>query len=208
MVTGMSPRRYEQQLRAESAAQTRRRILDAAHDRLRTSPVERVTVERVARDAGVSRATIYLVFGDRTGLFDAIGADLLERSGFEEVMRAVEEPDSALALDRFVHASTQMYAHNQDVMRSLFAMARIDPSALGGAITRMENGRNHGMRQLAERLHDSQLLRPDTSVDEAADLLWVLSSFDSYDQLHVGRRRTTTQVAHILLTTIRRSLLR
>lgn len=204
----MSPRGYEQQVRAESAAQTRRRILDAAYERLRAAPAERVTVDQVARDAGVSRATIYLVFGRRSGLFDAIGADLLARSGFEEVMRAVDDPDASAALERFVNATTRMYARNRTVLRSLFAMARIDPSALGGAITRMEEGRNRGMHLLAERLNEAGLLRPDTSVDDAADLLWLLSSFDSYDLLLTRRHRGAGQVAANFLATLRRTLLR
>ncbi len=203
----MSPRAYEQQLRAESAAQTRRQILDAAYARLREAPAERVTVERVAQDARVSRATVYLVFGGRTGLFDAIGADLLQRSGFEEVMRAVDDPDPRTALERFFSATTQMYARNRDVLRSLFAMAQIDPTALGGAIARMEEGRSRGMQLLARRLADEGLLQGATHADQAADLLWLMSSFDSFDLLFTGRGRTPIQIADTLLTTLRHSVL-
>ena len=201
----MSPRPYAQQVRAESTAQTRRRILDAVYERLRQAPAERVTVDGVARDAGVSRATIYLVFGDRTGLFDAIGADLLERSGFTEVMRAIDDPDPRAAVDRFLHATTQMYARNHDVLRSLFAMAQIDPTALGGSIARMEDGRRHGMRLLAHRLADEGQLRDDADPVQAVDLLWLMSSFTSFDLLATGHGRTPEQIADTFLATLERS---
>lgn len=204
----MSPRAYEQRVRAESAAQTRQRILDAVYERLREAPADRVTVDGVARDAGVSRATVYLVFGGRTGLFDAIGADLLQRSGFDEVMRAVDDPDARAALRRFLHATAHMYARNRDVLRGLFAMARVDPTAIGGAIGRMEDGRARGMQLLAERLAEAGLLRQGIHTEEAADLLWLVSSFDGFDLLYTGRDRSPDQIAAAFLATIERSLLR
>ena len=203
------PRRpYTQQVRAETAAQTRQRVLDAVYDRLRQAPAERVTVDGVAKNAGVSRATIYLVFGDRSGLFDAIGADLLERSGFVEVMRAVDDPDTRAAIDRFLHATTQMYARNQDVLRSLFAMAQIDPTALGGSIARMEEGRHHGMQLLARRLADEELLREGADATQAADLLWLMSSFAGFDLLAAGHGRSPEKIADTFLATLKLSVLR
>ena len=204
----MSPRTYAQQVRAESAAQTRRRILDGVYERLREAPAERVTVDGVARAAGVSRATIYLVFGDRSGLFDAIGGDLLERSGFAEVMAAVDDPDPHAALRRFLHATTRMYARNQEVLRSLFAMTQIDPTALGGSIARMEEGRNRGMHLLAGRLVDEGLVRDSHGPAEVADLLWVMSSFAGFDLLAAGRGRAPEEIAEIFLATLASSVLR
>lgn len=204
----MCPRPYTQHVRAETAAQTRRRILDAVYDRLRTAPAERMTVDGVARDAGVSRATVYLVFGDRSGLFDAIGSDLLDRSGFPQVMRAVDEPEARTALERFFHATTQLYARNQDVLRSLFAMAQLDPTALGGAIARIEEGRSRGMQLLAQRLADEGRLRDGSETERAADLLWLLSGFSSFDLLATVRRRTPEDIANMYLATFTEAVLR
>ena len=63
----MSPRKYEQRVRAEAADETRRRILDAVYERLRAAPSEPVALDRVARRAGVARSTVYLIFGSRGG---------------------------------------------------------------------------------------------------------------------------------------------
>ena len=69
-------RRYEQRLRAESVAATRRRILDAAHSLLRQAPAKPVSVDEVARNAAVVRSTVYTTFESRAGLFDALAAEL------------------------------------------------------------------------------------------------------------------------------------
>ena len=72
----MSPRRYEQRLRAEA----RRRRAGASSTRSTSGsasePTRPVSVDEVARLAGVARSTVYLVFGSRAGLFDALAADL------------------------------------------------------------------------------------------------------------------------------------
>ena len=73
-------RAYEQTARAESAADTRRRIIDAVIDRLRKAPAERISVDAVARKAGVARSTVYLIFGSRAGLFDAVALEVYDRA--------------------------------------------------------------------------------------------------------------------------------
>ena len=94
----MTTRKYEQRLRAEGAEETRRRILDALSQRLREAPSEPVNLEVVARMAGVVRPTIYSVFGSRAGLFGGLGADLFQRGGFEDMLKASAHPDTLEAL--------------------------------------------------------------------------------------------------------------
>src|SRR5258705_11145251 len=88
----MAARKYEQRLRAEAAEGTRRRILDAVYERLREAPAEPVSIDRIAQIARVARPTVYLAFGSRAGLFDAVGADLLQRGGVENMLQAAAPP--------------------------------------------------------------------------------------------------------------------
>lgn len=204
----MATRKYEQRLRAEAAEETRRRILDAVYERLRAAPAEPVSLDRVARMAGVSRSTIYLIFGSRAGLFDALGTDLRQRGGFDRLLQTATQPDARAGLRAAVRGASLMFAAERDVLRALYSMAQLDADAVGGAIQRLEEGRASGMAYHAQQLTEQGVLRPDVTVDEAADLLWVLTSFDSFDLLYTGRGLPAEQVAERLATTAERSLCR
>jgi AcrR family transcriptional regulator len=201
-------RKYEQRLRAEAAEQTRRRILDAVYQRLHDAPTTPVSVEQVARAAGVSRSTVYLVFGSRAGLFDALTEDLWQRAGFQQVVDAVADPDARRHLRGGIAGGVRVFAAHRDVFRALFSMAELDADAVGGAIARIEENRAGGMTHLAQRLAEQDLLRADVSVDQAADLLWLLTSFDSFDQLYTGRKLSPGDTAELLVTAAERGLCR
>jgi hypothetical protein len=64
------------------------------------------------------------------------------------------------------------------------------------------------MAHLAQRLADQDVLRPDVRVGEAANLLWLLTSFDAFDLLYTGRGMSVDDVAAALITTAERSLCR
>jgi AcrR family transcriptional regulator len=193
-------------LRADAAEETRRRILDTVYKRLRDAPAEPVSVDQVARMAGVARSTVYLTFGSRAGLFDALGADLLQRGGFDRLLEAVSHLDAREGVRGGIRGGVFMYAAHRDALRALFSMAVLDAEAVGGAVQRMEEGRAGGMAFLAKRLADQGILRPEVSAAEAADLLWVLTSFDSFDLLYTGRSLPPDRVANTLVSTAENSL--
>jgi len=195
----VSTRTYTQRARADAAAETRRRILDAAMERLRSAPTEPLSVDRVARDAGVARSTVYLVFGSRAGLFEAIGEDLLERTGFQRIVDAVRLPDPRDAVREGLRAAVDVYAAEREVSRTVYAMWALEPDAVRGAFEVVERGRAEGQLRLAQRLHDGGHLRPGLTVEAAADLLWVVTSFDTFDQLFTGRGLSKEQVAERLV---------
>lgn len=201
-------RKYDQHLRADAAEQTRRRILDAVYERLCEVPAEPVSVDRVARIAQVARSTVYLVFGSRAGLFDAVGADLLDRGGFDRLLRAAEHPNAREGLRGGIRAGVALDAANRDVLRVLHSMALLDAEAVGGAIQRMERGRAAGMAYLAGRLAEQECLRPGIGRDAAADVLWLLTSFDSFDLLYTGRSLSVDEVAARLIAVAESSLCR
>ncbi|HEY1322739.1 MAG TPA: TetR/AcrR family transcriptional regulator, partial [Streptosporangiaceae bacterium] len=197
-------RKYQQRLRAAAAEETRRRILDALYARLRDTPAQPVSVDQIARDAGVSRSTVYLIFGSRGGLFDALGTDLLQPAGFQQVVEAVAHPDAREHLRGGLRAGVEWFAAHRDVARALYSMTLLDPEAMGGAVQRWEDNRAGGMEYLARRLAEQGVLRPEVTVKQAADLLWLLASFDSFDQLYTGRGLPAADVAQVLITTAER----
>jgi AcrR family transcriptional regulator len=203
----MATRRYEQRLRAQSADDTRRRVLDAVYDQLREAPAQPVSVDSIARTAGVARSTVYVIFGSRAGLFDALGADLLERGGFQRVLDAVADPDPRVHLREGITGGMHTFAAHRDVYRALVSMTALDPDAVGGAMQRSEQRRAKGMMRLARRLGRHGLLREGLSPTKAADQLWILTSFDAFDLLYTGRSLSADEVAQVLVKMAERSVL-
>ena len=203
----VATRRYEQRLRAQTAEATRRRVLDAVYERLREAPARPVSVDRIARTAGVARSTVYVIFGSRAGLFDAFAADVLERGGFHRVLDAIADPDPRAHLRDGIAGGVHTFAAHRDVFRALVSMAELDADAVGGAMQRMEQRRAKGMMRLARRLARHGLLRDGLTARKAADQLFVLTSFDGFDLLYSGRGLAADEVARVLVDVAQRSLL-
>jgi AcrR family transcriptional regulator len=204
----VSPRRYDQRLRAEAADETRRRILDALYARLAERPSQPVSVEEVARLARVARSTVYLIFGSRAGLFDALAAELFRSGEFALVEAAAANPNGRESLRDGILGGVRMFAAHRDVFRVLYSMAQLDANAVGGAVERLEAGRAEGMKRLAERLAAQDLLRPDITPEDAAHMLWLLSSFDAFDVLFTGRGLALDAVVEVMTVMAERSLYR
>ena len=136
---------YEQRQRAESADETRRRILDAVVSGCGEAPSQAVSIDQVARIAGVARSTVYLIFGSRAGLFDAVARDLLDRSGFERVVRAVADPDARATLRRGIRGG----AHDVRGRPRRVPRALLD----GAARPRRRRGRHPARRAAPGRRH-------------------------------------------------------
>ncbi|HEX6236947.1 MAG TPA: helix-turn-helix domain-containing protein [Acidimicrobiales bacterium] len=204
----MATRRYQQRLRAEHAAETRRRILAALDRQLRNAPGEPASLDAVARRAKVARSTIYLIFGSKAGLFDALAEDLWARTGLPALTEAVGHPDAREHLRGGIAAASAMYAADRQLYRVLHSMAQLDPDAVGGAIEKVDRERRGGMAHLARRLAEAGALRDDVSVEDAEHVLWVLCSFDSFDALYTGCALPVDRAVDLLATTAERTLCR
>jgi AcrR family transcriptional regulator len=194
-------RAYEQKARAESAAETRRRILDATYACLRKEPSTAPAVGAIAGRAGVARSTVYLAFGGRAGLFDAFAQELWERSGLPNLQKAVNVPDAREGVLGGIRAGVDIFAADRDVFNALFAMTRLDPEAVGGAIKRMEGRRADGMAWASRRLARQKQLKPGVSARRAAHVLWLVASFEAFDLLYTGRGLSARESGQILADT-------
>ena len=192
-------RKYEKRLRAENAEQTRRRIRDAVASRLRDAPTQPVSLDDVAQLARVARSTIYTVFGSRAGLFDAFVDDLWARTGLPSLTEAVANPDARQHLRAGITAASAMYAADRDIYRVLYSMAQLDPNSVGGAVAKMEQERSGGMAHVVNRLAEDGALRTGISRKRATDVLWMICSFDAFDQLYTNRDLSLDESVEVLI---------
>jgi AcrR family transcriptional regulator len=203
-----TPKRpYRQRLRAESSAMTRQRIIDAARQVLTTRPLGSFNLSEVAELARVVRSTIYTVFGSREGLLRAVAQDMTERGGWDRMREAFRHPDAWVAVRRNIEEGTRLVASEHPVALAISALATVDPDAAVVA-AEIDQLRLRGLRSLARRLGEQGYLRPELGHEQAVEILWVLSSWNTFDQLYTGRGLDQAAAADRLVTMARLTLCR
>lgn len=100
-----------------------------------------------------------------------------------------------------------MIASEHSVALAITVLAAVDPDAAVVA-AEMDEVRLRGVRSLASRLSEQGYLRPELSQQEAVDILWVLTSWNTFNQLYGGRELDQPAVADRLVTMARLTLCR
>jgi AcrR family transcriptional regulator len=182
----MSPRPYRLGQRRVAAEQTRARVIAAARVLLTSSRgFAGFTIDAVARQAGVARMTVYYQFASKAGLLEALFDDLADRGGMEQLPSAFGRPDPLDALDDFVAVFCRFWASDRLIIRRLQGLAALDPDFQ--QVSREER-RREGLRVILRRLADRNGRPSPDAFEEAVDVLHLLTSFQSYDNLAGGGR--------------------
>jgi AcrR family transcriptional regulator len=175
----MSPRPYQLGKREEAISESRRRILDATRELLRTTTAyPGFTVDAVARRADVARATVYYQFGSKGGLLEAVCDDLAEAGGMADLARVFTNSAPEAAIHGFITAFAGFWAADRIVMRRLRALAALDPD-VGAVIAARDQRRRQGLAVLVSRLPGSA----GAAAEQTVQMLYALTSFETFDTL-------------------------
>ena len=109
-------------LRAD-AERNRQRLLDAARELFATRGLD-VTLDEVARHAGVGTGTAYRRFPNKDALIDALMADRIGEIGAIARECLEEQPDPWLALVGFFERSLALQSADRGLKEVLFATGR------------------------------------------------------------------------------------
>jgi AcrR family transcriptional regulator len=197
----VSPRPYNLGKRQEPIEAARQQVLDAARRLLGgTDRYTAFTVDAVARQADVARATVYYQFGSKAGLLEALCDYLAELGGMSGLAEAFTELDPRQALRRFVACFGQFWAADRPAMRRLRALALLDPD-VGAVIAARDQRRHQGLAVLVGRLAGTSLTGTSMTgtsmtgismtgismigaeADRAVRVLVTLTSFETFDTL-------------------------
>lgn len=143
------------------------RILDAALELAAASGMRHLTMEDVARAAGVGRATVYRRFGDRDRLVDALSVREARRCLAS--LAAASDPGDPV-LDQFVEGfvvSVRLLREHPLLRRLVLVERQILLKGLDDGLFELARG------FLAERIRAAQRLGEarDVDADEAAEVL-------------------------------------
>jgi AcrR family transcriptional regulator len=196
--SSQTSRPYRLGRRAETAQQTRDRILEAAAGLLAEAGIRGVTMEAVARDAGVSRVTVYDHLHDKAGLLEALAWWTFARHDIDRVRRARLQEDVRTALVDFVRENARFFdsvgAHGQAVLKT----ASTDPDAATVFEATYIDGRRASIGELVDRLDNAHELAPGWSPDQAVDALMVITGLEAFETVTRYGGRAIDDAAEVL----------
>jgi AcrR family transcriptional regulator len=183
--------------RRESTDENRLRIIKAARELLASPRASaKFSVEEVARRAGVARMTVYHQFGSLRGLLEGLCDSLAIAGGMTHLADAFRRPDPLEALDHFIAVFMGFWESDRPVLRALGALAALDP-AFAAVLDERAGWRRKGVRALLERLAKQTGHPKAREMDDAADQLYMLTSFSTYDTL-AGPKRSRERLTALV----------
>src|SRR5262249_50296141 len=178
----MSPRPYRMEKRRVAATATRARILEATRQLLAEQGTSDLSMDAIARRADVSRLTIYYQFESRTGLLEALYDYLAMRGNMQRMAEVFHEADASVALQKLVRTFVGFWSSDPAVIRRLRAMAAFDPEIAKGIQAR-DGRRLHAAREILRRAGLKDTKKTVKARNSAAEVLSMLTSFETYDAL-------------------------
>ncbi len=214
MAKSVNKRSYEAGRRQAASAATRQRIVDAARELILTRGYRATTIAAVAAKAEVNVDTIYQLVGRKPLLLRELieqaisGQDravAAEDRAHVQAMRA--EPDPAAKLALYARAIRETHARLAPLFVALREASSTEPEA--NEIWReISDRRAANMRQLVRDLDHADGLRPDLSIDDAADTVWAMNSPELFVMLTEERGWTPNHYERWLAESWCRLLLR
>lgn len=178
------PRAYRSPGREAAAEDTRARIVDAALALLAGGAgLPAFSVDAAARQAGVTRLTVYNQFESKNGLLEAAFDEMARRGGLHEIADVFAEPDADAALRRLVGVFCRFWSMHGKVLPRFSALTRLDEEIAASLKQRVER-RRLVLAQLVQRLVPQQA-KADADL---VDVLFALTGFEVFDALSVHRR--------------------
>ncbi|ABW14988.1 transcriptional regulator, TetR family [Parafrankia sp. EAN1pec] len=172
--------------RAEKTRLTRRRIVAAAAELFLDQGYGATTLDQVAARAGVAVQTVYFHFGNKATLLKealdvaAVGDDepvaLLDRPWLEEL---TAEPDPVRVIELWTHGGREIMGRVAPLLAVVRGTVGTDPD-LAAQWDVNEGQRRVAFRALAGLLADRAALRPGLTVEDAADLAFLITSAENY----------------------------
>lgn len=178
-------RSYVSSLRAESASRTRTQLIAAAAQLLREQDDFRaVTLDAVARAAGVTRLTVYHQFGSRRGLLETVFDDLALRGGLQRIGAAMAMPQARAAVASLIEVFCDFWAGDVAVGRLNVAAAA--DAELAEAVAQRNERRREAMGVLVERHTAGRPVTAEARA-EVVDLLYGLTGYSMFKALSTNR---------------------
>ena len=110
----LSPRSYRMAERRTSTDATRAQIIAAAHDLLAAETFSEFSMDAIARQADVTRLTVYHQFESRAGLLKALYDDMAKRGDLQKLAEIFRRGGDPLRmLHEFIDVFTRFWSRTE-----------------------------------------------------------------------------------------------
>jgi AcrR family transcriptional regulator len=207
-------RTYDATGRRERARQRRRDVVGAAQQLFEADGFQATTISAVAKRAGVSAESIYKGFGTKAALAKAVFDFVI--AGDDEPVPMAQRPEArAIQREPDVRRKIRMYVAGlvQRQQRSakvqiLIRDGRHNDETLRETWQTLLDERLTGMTMFGRHLLETGDLRPGTTLEEVADVLWTYISVEVYELLVLLRGWTPERYAELVVDTITTAICR
>lgn len=176
-------RRYNLDVRAQSADETRYRILAAARSLFGRQGIDKVTIAGIGEKAEVAASTIYAIYKSKDGILRALMEQSLFGSQFQEAQKQLEgvrDPVALIALTAEV--SRAIYESESNDLGLLRHASGFSP-ALRQMELEFERKRFEMQERRVKLLFRAGKARDDLKIEQARRILWMYTSRDVYRML-------------------------
>jgi AcrR family transcriptional regulator len=185
----------------------RQRVAAAGHELLTAEGYAGMTIDGVARKAGVSPQTVYALFGSKRGIVTAI----LERAAFgpryaELVERALHTDEPAQRLRYAAAIARQIYDAERDLLDLCSGAGLVAPE-LSKMLREREGRRYEAQAPQIAPLEATGRLKSGQDPQAARDILWALTGREIYRMLVPERRWSSDRYEEWLAETLVLSLM-
>lgn len=158
-------------LRAARAADTRRRIEEAARRCFAERGYAATTLREVASEAGVAVQTVYAVFGSKAAILRSLRLQVVHDAEADAAWsEALESPTVEGAVSAFARSIRLRWEHGADIVATNADAARSDPG-IRGEVEDAQRIRRSGIGMLG-----ASLVRLDSKLAPAARLTAMLEA--------------------------------
>jgi AcrR family transcriptional regulator len=180
----MNSRPYRSPRRRATAERTRARLLKAASAML--GGPDGVSLDAVAKKAGVTRLTVYNQFGSRRALLEAVFDDMAERGGLHRISAAMADPDPHAALRQIISIFCGFWSIHRSALWRLHAATATD-SEFAESLRARNERRQHLLSVIVGRMNHARSGRA-KAVSELVDVLFALTSVSFFWELTASGR--------------------
>jgi AcrR family transcriptional regulator len=190
-------------LRAEQAAVTTRRIINAARRRFRDDGYAATTLREIALEAGVAVQTVYAVFGSKANILRALRESVVtDPAASEAYAAALAATDLDEALGSFARSIRLRWEAGHDIVMINASAAAADPE-IRADVRAANAARRDGIARLTRRLGE---LDRGLDLRRVEALLDALTLTSVYEQLVMHHNWSAEDYEAWLVDALRREV--